>query len=246
MSAGSPEAHKTSKISIALSEEQSALPRARIKGAVTKKPSTRTKRPSTPERIHPIPRKAKAGKLLPGATFFGLSDRDLNKYVAWDGKQYVLCPSRDNVLADDSLIPIGSVRELRVDHPHLGLMGQVEVVIPTHQGSPSSSVGANTAVAKSKSDDLVASPTSDYRSISFNGKTYSLTRNQAVIVKLLHGAHRDGMPAVGKDRLLAEIGVETSRIRDSFKNSPLWGTLILTGGQHHGGRRGTYWLNLAK
>jgi hypothetical protein len=238
MSAGNSEAHKTSEISIALSEEQSAPPRARIKGAVTKKPSTRTKRPSTPERIHPIPRKAQARKLLPGGTIFGLSDRDLNKYVAWDGKSYIVCPSRDNVLADDSLIPIGSVRELRVDHAHMGPMGQVEVVIPTPQGFPSSSVGANTAGAKSKSDDLVASPTSDYRSISFNGETYGLTRNQATIVKLLDDAYKRGTPDVGKDTLLGAMEAETSRVRDSFKKSPLWGKLIVAGKT-----KGTYRLN---
>jgi hypothetical protein len=76
---------------------------------------------------------AQAGQALPGATIIGLSERDLNKYVAWDGEKYVLRPSRDNVLADDSLIPIGSVRELSIDHPHPGPMDQVEVVIPTSQ-----------------------------------------------------------------------------------------------------------------
>jgi hypothetical protein len=105
--------------------------------APTKEPTPReqptgTNGPSTPEGIRPVTRKAHARKPLPGAIIYGVRP-DSNAYVAWDGEQYVLRPSRDNVLADDSLMPIGSVQELRVDHPHPGPMGQVEVVIPTPQ-----------------------------------------------------------------------------------------------------------------
>jgi hypothetical protein len=72
-------------------------------------------------------------KLLPGETIYGVRPGS-NQYVAWDGEQYVLRPTRDAVLADKSLMPIGSVRELRVDHPHPGRMAAVEVVIPAPQG----------------------------------------------------------------------------------------------------------------
>ncbi len=79
----------------------------------------------------------------------------------------------------------------------------------------------------------------DYRTICFNGKSHQLTRNQSVIVRLLHAAHRRGTPAVGQETLLKAIEAETSRVRDSFKKSPLWGTLVVPGE-----RRGTYRLNL--
>jgi hypothetical protein len=97
-----------------------------------KKRSTRTQGPSTPERIPSVTRKAKARKLLPGATIYGVRP-DSNEYVAWDGEQYVLCQTKERVLADDSLMLIGCVQELRVDHPHPGRMDRVEVVIPTTQ-----------------------------------------------------------------------------------------------------------------
>jgi len=79
-----------------------------------------------------------------------------------------------------------------------------------------------------------------HRTIRFRGKEYKLTRNQAKIVKLLHDAHRSRTPAVGKDLLLGAIESETSRVRDSFKKSPLWGTLIIPNQKP----RGTYQLNL--
>jgi hypothetical protein len=46
---------------------------------------------------------------LPSATIYGAN---ISEFVAWDGQRYVLRPTRDSVLADDSLRLIGSVREL--------------------------------------------------------------------------------------------------------------------------------------
>jgi len=88
------------------------------------------KKPS--KRIHRITRKSFAGKVLPGATIYGVRPNS-TEYVAWDGKEYVLRPSKENVLADDSLMPIGSVQELRVEHPHPGPSYRIEVVIPTRK-----------------------------------------------------------------------------------------------------------------
>lgn len=80
----------------------------------------------------------------------------------------------------------------------------------------------------------------DYRTIRFRGKQYKLTRNQSKIVKLLHDAYERGTPAVGKHMLLEAVEAETSRVRDSFKNSPLWGKLVIPNQKP----RGTYQLNL--
>lgn len=80
----------------------------------------------------------------------------------------------------------------------------------------------------------------DYRTVRFKGKEYGLTRNQAAIVKILHEAHLRGTPGVGTHALSDAIEAETSRVRDSFKNSPLWRTLIIPVRKP----RGTYKLNL--
>ncbi len=80
----------------------------------------------------------------------------------------------------------------------------------------------------------------DYRSVRFHGRAYPLTDNQACMIEVLHIAFQQGTPNVGKKTLLAAIEQETSRVRDSFKESPLWQKLIVTGDG-----RGTYKLNPA-
>ncbi len=82
-------------------------------------------------------------------------------------------------------------------------------------------------------------PSRDYRSIQWRGQHYTLTSNQAAIVERLHEEHIAGTPVVGKAGLLSTIQAETSRVRDSFKGSPLWRTLIVLGE-----RRGTYKLDI--
>jgi len=80
----------------------------------------------------------------------------------------------------------------------------------------------------------------DYRSINFNGVKYTLTYNQATIIKILHDAFQRGTPCIGGAQLLAAVESETSRVQDSFKGSPLWQTLVVSGEC-----RGTYRLNLS-
>jgi DNA-binding XRE family transcriptional regulator len=46
---------------------------------------------------------------LPSATIIGAH---ISEFVAWDGQQYVLRPTKASVLADESLRLIGSVRKL--------------------------------------------------------------------------------------------------------------------------------------
>jgi hypothetical protein len=94
------------------------------------------------------------------------------------------------------------------------------------------------AVPATHRSQLIASK--DYRSIKYNGVSYTLTRNQSTIIRLLHEAYSAGTPALGKGALLSALEVETSRVRDSFKNSPLWNTLIIANHKP----RGTYQLNL--
>ena len=98
----------------------------------------------------------------------------------------------------------------------------------------------NELASKRKEDHPVFSASSDYRSITYKGAPYRLTRNQSTIIRMLHEAYLKGTPALGRDVLLSAIEAETSRVRDSFKSRPqLWNTLIIGGGA-----RGTYQLNL--
>jgi hypothetical protein len=89
-------------------------------------------------------------------------------------------------------------------------------------------------------EESIFRPSADYRSIKYKGVPYSLTRNQSTIVRLLHDAYLNGTPALGGDALLSAIEAETSRVRDSFKGSLLWGNLIVS----NRSPRGTYRLNL--
>jgi hypothetical protein len=79
----------------------------------------------------------------------------------------------------------------------------------------------------------------DYRSIRFRGENHSLSHHQAIIVATLHKAHLAGLPDVAKAKLLAAIQAETSEVRDSFRKSALWKTLVC-----RGSRRGSYRINL--
>ncbi len=99
-------------------------------------------------------------------------------------------------------------------------------------------VEATPGVAE-EAENPVFTHSADYRSIRFNGMSHTLTRNQAAIIKILHEAFQRGTPSVGKSELLAAIESNNVRVQDSFKGSPLWQTLVISGN-----RRGTYRLNL--
>lgn len=81
----------------------------------------------------------------------------------------------------------------------------------------------------------------DYRSIRWKGEDYSLTPRQAQIVQMLHEAHLDGTPGLSNAYILEGLEATTSRLRDSFRRSDLWGEgkLIIPGRN-----RGLYRLNL--
>jgi hypothetical protein len=83
-------------------------------------------------------------------------------------------------------------------------------------------------------------PSEDYRHVIFKGASYSLTRKQAEVVKILHQSAKAGHPDVGKDRLLSSIESETSDMRSIFKNHALWQTLIISAS------KGTYRLNISE
>lgn len=79
----------------------------------------------------------------------------------------------------------------------------------------------------------------DYRSIRFRGESYTLSPGQAIIVGTLHKAYLAGHADVSKAKLLDAVEAETSEVRDFFRKSPLWKTLVCSGP-----RRGSYRIGL--
>ena len=114
--------------------------------------------------------------ILPSATITGVSPD--SKYVAWDGKQYVFRRTQESVLADKRLMLIGSVQELRVDHPHPGPMDRVEVVIPTPQLTNGSSDHGPEPVMRQGKVDVSAK-------VSDNSKDTILSRATAAVSESL-------------------------------------------------------------
>jgi hypothetical protein len=78
----------------------------------------------------------------------------------------------------------------------------------------------------------------DYRSVWFRDESHALTPNQAAMLRVLHQEHLAGHYSVSKDKLLLAIGNLTSQVRDSWKHSALWGTLVVIR------RKSAYGLNL--
>lgn len=79
----------------------------------------------------------------------------------------------------------------------------------------------------------------DFRSIKFEGHSHTLTGKQAQVIEALHAAWLQGTPSLGTAHILEKLDTPASRLRDTFKRSDLWGTLIV-----RGKKRGTVRLNL--
>jgi hypothetical protein len=98
----------------------------------------------------------------------------------------------------------------------------------------------NTPEIRRVHQDEPFSISNDCRSVRHKGETVTVTRKQSVMLKKLHESYLLGHPDVDKATLLSAIENETSRVQDTFKNSPLWQTLVVSK------RKGTYRLNLPK
>jgi hypothetical protein len=79
----------------------------------------------------------------------------------------------------------------------------------------------------------------DFRTVCYQGKEYHLTLNQARVTERLLKAHQNKTPEVHQATLLENLEIYSKRVRDVFKNSPTWGTLIVKGE-----KKGTFRLNL--
>ena len=81
----------------------------------------------------------------------------------------------------------------------------------------------------------------DYTSVRHRGQSYSFTKTQAKVVKVLFEEQEKGCPAVGQESLLEKCGSEGSRLRDVFKGKdgthPAWQKMIV-----RGSKKGTFML----
>ena len=105
--------------------------------------------------------------------------------------------------------------------------------------SPNQELPSAAEKVHDKGDNELIPHSDDYRCVLYNGKWHTLTTNQAIIVRILDQEYRHGRPQVASAKLLEAIGPRTSRVRDSFKKSPLWRTLIVKGS-----RKDLFRLNL--
>jgi len=76
----------------------------------------------------------------------------------------------------------------------------------------------------------------DYRSVTKNGKNYSLTTNQAAIIQLLHEAFKNGNPEISQELVFDRIGSDAynPRIRDTFKSNPEASKELIVPGKRKG------------
>jgi hypothetical protein len=114
--------------------------------------------------------------------------------------------------------------------------------IPAEQGDSSIHAIAQAVTPPGNlntSNDSVFRCSEDYGTVRYQGKDHILTPNQSSMMRVLHEAYLKGFPDVEKLRLLAAIENEESQVKDSWKGSPLWQTLIVSSA-----RRGRYRLNL--
>jgi hypothetical protein len=119
---------------------------------------------------------------------------------------------------------------------------EVRLSLKTKTNRPDMRVGAqqNTPLpmVPNNPEGDTFSASGDYRSVRFKGELYVTTRYQAVMIRVMHEAHIAGHPDVGAMKLLEAIENETSDVRNTFKKSPLWRTLVVSK------RKGTHRLNL--
>ncbi len=66
----------------------------------------------------------------------------------------------------------------------------------------------------------------DFRSVNWFGNSHSFTATQAAIVKTLWEARENGTPDIGQDALLEQVGSESNRLVDVFKNQKTYKQLI--------------------
>lgn len=69
----------------------------------------------------------------------------------------------------------------------------------------------------------------DFRWVSLRGREFTLSVNQSRVVRRLWEAHSANITELHQDSVLEASDILSNRMRDVFKNSPAWTTLVIPG-----------------
>lgn len=69
----------------------------------------------------------------------------------------------------------------------------------------------------------------DFRCVSWFGRMYYFTPDQAACVRVLWRDWENGTPEVGQDAIKEKAGFRSKRLVDFFKDNEAWGTIIVGG-----------------
>lgn len=76
----------------------------------------------------------------------------------------------------------------------------------------------------------VVRPSPDFRSIKwYDGRKYSFTTKQAIVLQHLWAAIEEGYEEVGQSHLLEAADSECKHLTDLFRDHPAWGIVIIRG-----------------
>jgi hypothetical protein len=137
----------------------------------------------------------------------------------------------DTFLVMGADAPVSEVRAaFRADQDRL----KIAAVIITDDGT-----GYGKPIGFADPWDMLLTYSHDFRSIRWRGRSFKLSKRQADVVRLLYRAYENGIPEMSDRVICAELQTPGSRLRDTFRKSKAWGTLILKGS-----RPGMHRLNL--
>ena|SRR2546425_3441635 len=77
--------------------------------------------------------------------------------------------------------------------------------------------------------DMLLQYSDDFRDIEWQGRSFFLSPRQADVVRLLYRAYEHGTPQLSDSFICKELHTPSSRLRDTFRKSKAWGTLIVNG-----------------
>lgn len=109
-----------------------------------------------------------------------------------------------------------------------------------HTSRSEPNVDENAPHTEAHSPGFTHSP--DYRSVTKNGESFSLTSRQAAAIQLLHEAHQDGNPELSLEHIFDQIGSGATkpRMRDIFKQDPKAKEALIAPGK----KKGLFRLNI--
>jgi hypothetical protein len=77
--------------------------------------------------------------------------------------------------------------------------------------------------------DMLLTYSDNFRYIRWQGYSFTLSNRQADVVRILYRSYENGIPEVPDKDICKELGTSESRLRDTFRKSKVWGTLIVKG-----------------